>query len=606
MKRGEIMPKMKELPKREELPEELTWDLKSIYESDESFEESFSNFEENLQGLLAYQGTLTDGADQLLLALENILASSRHLENLHLYAHLKNDQDTSNAKYQELYDRVRSLSSQFSVIISWFQPELLSMEEEKIQAYIEENPGLELYDHYLERLIAKKEHTLGESEEELLAGASNLFSVPSQTFSILNNADIKFPVIEDEEGQKVQLTHGNYSEFLESKNRKVRESAFKNYYSVYDGLQNTFATTLYGNIKVQNYRAATRNYSSARDAALSSNFIKEDVYDRLLEAVEKHLPSFHRYLKLRKKALKLEDLHMYDMYTPLIEESSFEVTFEEAKEITLQALKPLGEDYQEILQKAFDERWIDVCENKGKRSGAYSSGNYDNNPYILLNWHDSLNNLYTLVHELGHSAHTYLTNKNQPYVYGDYPIFLAEIASTTNENLLTTYLLNQAANDEEKITILNQYLDGFKGTVFRQTQFAEFEHFMHDQAASGQPLTSQFLNEYYYKLNKRYYGEEVVSDEEIALEWSRIPHFYYNYYVYQYATGFCASSALAEAILSNEAGLDCYLSFLKAGQSDYPIEVMKEAGVDMRSSDYLNQAFEVFDRYLKQLEDLMK
>lgn len=600
------MPKMKELPKREELPEELTWDLKSIYESDESFEESFSNFEENLQGLLAYQGTLTDGADQLLLALENILASSRHLENLHLYAHLKNDQDTSNAKYQELYDRVRSLSSQFSVIISWFQPELLSMEEEKIQAYIEENPGLELYDHYLERLIAKKEHTLGESEEELLAGASNLFSVPSQTFSILNNADIKFPVIEDEEGQKVQLTHGNYSEFLESKNRKVRESAFKNYYSVYDGLQNTFATTLYGNIKVQNYRAATRNYSSARDAALSSNFIKEDVYDRLLEAVEKHLPSFHRYLKLRKKALKLEDLHMYDMYTPLIEESSFEVTFEEAKEITLQALKPLGEDYQEILQKAFDERWIDVCENKGKRSGAYSSGNYDNNPYILLNWHDSLNNLYTLVHELGHSAHTYLTNKNQPYVYGDYPIFLAEIASTTNENLLTTYLLNQAANDEEKITILNQYLDGFKGTVFRQTQFAEFEHFMHDQAASGQPLTSQFLNEYYYKLNKRYYGEEVVSDEEIALEWSRIPHFYYNYYVYQYATGFCASSALAEAILSNEAGLDCYLSFLKAGQSDYPIEVMKEAGVDMRSSDYLNQAFEVFDRYLKQLEDLMK
>lgn len=606
MKRGEIMSKMQELPAREELPEDLTWDLKSIYESDQSFEESFASFEESYQSLASYQGTLADGADQLLTALENILASSRHLGNLHLYAHLKNDQDTSNAKYQELYDRVRSLSSQFSVTISWFQPELLAIDEGKIQAYIQENSELELYRHYLERLMTKKEHTLRESEEELLAGASNLFSVPGQTFSVLNNADLKFPVIEDEEGQKVQLTHGNYSEFLESKNRKVRENAFKNYYSVYEGLQNTFSTTLYGNVKVQNYRATVRNYSSARDAALSSNFIKEDVYDRLLEAVDNHLPSFHRYLKLRKKVLKLKDLHMYDMYTPLIKESSFEVTFEEAKEITLQALKPLGAEYQEILQKAFDERWIDVCENKGKRSGAYSSGNYDNNPYILLNWHDSLNNLYTLVHELGHSVHTYLTTKNQPYIYGDYPIFLAEIASTTNENLLTTYLLNQADTDTEKITILNQYLDGFKGTVFRQTQFAEFEHFMHDQAASGQPLTSHFLNEHYYELNKRYYGEDVVSDEEIALEWSRIPHFYYNYYVYQYATGFCASSALAEAILSDETGLNRYLSFLKAGQSDYPIEVMKEAGVDMMSSDYLNRAFEVFDRYLKQLEDLIQ
>ena len=600
------MSKMKELPRREELPEELTWDLTSIYESDQAFEESFSDFEDDLPSLTSYEGTLADGADQLSAALENILAAGRHLENLHLYTHLKNDQDTGNAQYQELYDRVRSLSSRFSVAVSWFQPELLAMDEETVRAYIKENPDLELYEHYLERLFSKKKHTLSAREEELLAGASNLFSVPSQTFSILNNADIKFPVIEDEEGRKVQLTHGNYSEFIESKNRRVREDAFKNYYSVYDGLQNTFATTLYGNIKVQNYRATTRNYLSARDAALSSNFIKEEVYDRLVEVVNDHLPSFHRYLEVRKKALELEDLHMYDVYTPLTKESAFEVTYEEAKEITLQALKPLGEEYQEILQKAFDERWIDVCENKGKRSGAYSSGNYDNNPYILLNWHDSLNNLYTLVHELGHSAHTYLTTKNQPYVYGDYPIFLAEIASTTNENLLTTYLLNQAESDEEKITILNQYLDGFKGTVFRQTQFAEFEHFMHEQAVSGQPLTSQFLNDHYYTLNEKYYGSGVVSDEEIALEWSRIPHFYYNYYVYQYATGFCASSALAENILSDPAGLDRYLGFLKAGQSDYPIDVMKEAGVDMMSSDYLDQAFEVFDRYLEHLENLMK
>ncbi len=600
------MSKMKELPRREELPEELTWDLTSIYESDQAFEESFSDLEDALPSLTSYEGTLADGADQLSAALENILAAGRHLENLHLYAHLKNDQDTGNAQYQELYDRVRSLSSRFSVAVSWFQPELLAMDEETVRAYIQENPDLELYEHYLERLLSKKKHTLSAREEELLAGAANLFSVPSQTFSILNNADIEFPVIEDEEGRRVQLTHGNYSEFLESKNRRVRENAFKNYYSVYEGLENTFATTLYGNIKVQNYRAETRNYASARDAALSSNFIEEEVYDRLVEAVNDHLPSFHRYLELRKKALELEELHMYDVYTPLTKESTFEVTYEEAKEITLQALKPLGEEYQEILQKAFDERWIDVCENRGKRSGAYSSGNYDNNPYILLNWHDSLNNLYTLVHELGHSAHTYLTTKNQPYVYGDYPIFLAEIASTTNENLLTTYLLNQADSDEEKIMILNQYLDGFKGTVFRQTQFAEFEHFMHEQAAAGQPLTAHFLRDHYYKLNEKYYGPGVVSDEEIALEWSRIPHFYYNYYVYQYATGFCASSALAEKILSDPAGLDRYLGFLKAGQSDYPIEVMKAAGVDMTSSDYLNEAFEVFGRYLEQLENLMK
>jgi oligoendopeptidase F len=458
----------------------------------------------------------------------------------------------------------------------------------------------------LDSLTSAREHVLTAREEELLAGAGEIFAAPSKTFSVLNNADMTFPKVKNEEGQEVQLTHGLYGKLMESPDREVREGAFKALYKTYDGLKNTFATTLSTNVKAHNYKAKVHKYESARAAALANNHIPESVYDTLLDVVNEHLPLLHRYVDLRKDLLGVEELHMYDMYTPLTGEAPIKYSIEAAMEETLKGLQPLGEDYLAILQEAFDNRWIDWLENEGKRSGAYSSGAYDTNPYILMNWQDSLNQLYTLVHELGHSVHSYLTRKNQPYVYGDYSIFLAEIASTTNENILTDYLLKTQTDPKVRIYILNHYLDGFKGTIFRQTQFAEFEHYIHQQALAGVPLTQDFMTSYYAELNAKYYGPSVEKDPEIGIEWTRIPHFYYNYYVYQYATGFSAATALAKRIVEGEEGaLEKYLSYLKAGNSGYPIEVMKKAGVDMTQSAYIEDAMKVFEERLNELEQLI-
>ena len=376
---------------------------------------------------------------------------------------------------------------------------------------------------------------------------------------------------------------------------------------MYRQFRNTFAQTLSTNVKTHNYSAKVRHFDSARQAALSSNHIPESVYDTLVTVVNENLPLLHRYIQLRKRLLQVEDLHMYDLYTPLVGEAPIQYSYEEAVVKAKEALMPLGEKYQSVVAEAFDSRWIDVVENKGKRSGAYSSGAYDTAPYILLNWHDTLDQLFTLVHEMGHSVHSYFTRKNQPYVYGDYSIFLAEIASTTNENILTEYLLETEKDPLVKAYVLNHYLDGFKGTIFRQTQFAEFEHLIHTEDAAGVPLTAEYLSERYGSLNEKYYGEAVTYDDEIKLEWSRIPHFYYNYYVFQYATGFSAASALAKKILNNEENaLENYLNYLKSGSSDYPIEIMKKAGVDMTKPDYLKEAMEVFAARLDELETLLE
>lgn len=414
-------------------------------------------------------------------------------------------------------------------------------------------------------------------QEALLAGASEIFGASSNTFSILNNADLEFPTVQNAEGETIQLSHGVYGQLMESVDPSVREAAFKGLYKVYKQFRNTLASTLGAHVKTHNYKAKIRNYDSARAASLASNHIPESVHETLVAVVNKHLPLLHRYVKLRKKLLNVEELHMYDLYAPLLGEAPIRYSYEEAKEKAIEALKPLGEDYLSIVKEAFSSRWIDVIENQGKRSGAYSSGAYDTAPYILMNWHDSLDQLFTLVHEMGHSVHSYYTRNNQPYVYGDYSIFLAEIASTTNENILTEYLLQTETDPKVRAYVLNHYLDGFKGTIFRQTQFAEFEHFIHTEDAKGTPLTSEYLSEYYGELNAKYYGPEVVRDEEISYEWARIPHFYYNYYVYQYATGFSAASALSKHILAGEEGaLEKYLNYLKAGSSDFPIEVMKK------------------------------
>ncbi|HAQ7342931.1 TPA: oligoendopeptidase F [Enterococcus faecium] len=597
---------VKQLPKREELPENLTWDLTKIFSSDQEFDEKYLELSEELKQSEKHKGTLDQGASQFLNAIEFVLRVYRQTEVIYVYAHLKNDQDTGNTDYQALYARASSLFSKVSEAVSWFEPEILQLSDDQIWQYFKEEPKLEVYRHYIQQIVDNRAHVLSAKQESLLAGAGEIFDASSDTFAVLNNADLVFPTIEGENGEIVQLSHGVYGQLLESTDRRVREAAFKGLYSVYEQFRNTFASTLGTHIKGHNFKAKVRNYSSAREASLSNNHIPESVYDTLVDVVNKHLPLLHRYMELRKRLLEVEKLHMYDLYTPVLGEAPITFTYEEAKEKALEALKPMGEEYMAIVEKAFSERWIDVVENKGKRSGAYSSGSYDTNPYILLNWHDTLDQLFTLVHEMGHSVHSYFTRSNQPYVYGDYSIFLAEIASTTNENILTEYLLETEKDPRVRAYVLNHYLDGFKGTVFRQTQFAEFEHFMHTEDEKGVPLTSEYLSDSYGKLNAKYYGPAVEEDPEIKFEWSRIPHFYYNYYVFQYSTGFSAASALAKKILNQEPeALENYLAYLKAGNSDYPVEVMKKAGVDMTQAAYIEDAMSMFEQRLNELEELI-
>ena len=601
------MSEIKQLPTRDEVPTPLTWDLTKIFKDDAAFDVAYNQLTEELNQAESFKGTLGNGAEAFLAALEYVLDVYRKVETLYVYSHLKNDQDTTNTAYQALYARASSLYAQVSEAVSWFDPEVLTLSDEQIWGYFEEQPKLAVYRHYIQNILDERPHVLSMEQEALLAGASEIFGASSNTFSILNNADLEFPTVQNAEGETIQLSHGVYGQLMESVDPSVREAAFNGLYKVYKQFRNTLASTLGAHVKTHNYKAKIRNYDSARAASLASNHIPESVHETLVAVVNKHLPLLHRYVKLRKKLLNVEELHMYDLYAPLLGEAPIRYSYEEAKEKAIEALKPLGEDYLSIVKEAFSSRWIDVIENQGKRSGAYSSGAYDTAPYILMNWHDSLDQLFTLVHEMGHSVHSYYTRNNQPYVYGDYSIFLAEIASTTNENILTEYLLQTETDPKVRAYVLNHYLDGFKGTIFRQSQFAEFEHFIHTEDAKGTPLTSEYLSKYYGELNAKYYGPEVVRDEEISYEWARIPHFYYNYYVYQYATGFSAASALSKHILAGEEGaLEKYLNYLKAGSSDFPIEVMKKAGVDMTQAAYIEDAMKVFEERLTELEALVE
>ena len=596
----------KQLPKREEVPEKLTWDVKKVYRSDALFEEDYKKIEKSVSTISNLQGTLSQDDSALLIGLKSIFDLERMLEKVYVYANLKNDQDTENPTYQALNARAGSLAAKVSAAVSWLEPEIIAMPKATLDQFIANNQELKGYQHFFDSLLMEKAHVLSHAEETLLAGASDIFGASSKTFEILNNADLKFPVVQDERGNDVQLSQGIYGVLLESTDRSVREQAFKKLYEVYGQFQNTLASTLSSHVKVHNYSAQIRHYENARDASLSNNQIPEIVYNTLVEQVNKHLPLLHRYVTLRKKILNVEKLHSYDLYTPMTGEPALSYTYDEAKDEALKALREMGPDYLSHVQQAFDDRWIDVVENQGKRSGAYSSGMYDTAPYMLLNWQNNVNNLYTLVHEMGHSVHSYYTHHNQPYLYGDYPIFLAEIASTTNENTLTHYLLKTQTDPKVRAFLLNYYLDGFKGTVFRQTQFAEFEHWIHEEDAAGNPLTADKLSSYYADLNQKYYGDSLERDPEIAMEWSRIPHFYYNYYVYQYATGFAAATTLSEGITSGKKdALDHYLTYLKAGSSDFPIDVMKKAGVDMTKSEYLDNAFSVFEIRLNELEALL-
>ena len=527
-------------------------------------------------------------------------------EKLYVYASMKNDQDTREGKYQEFQAKAIALYSQFSQVFSFYEPEFLTITDQQLAAFYEEEPNLKQYAFQLEKLLSTRDHILSKELEEVLAAASEVFEAPSETFSILDNASLRFPEITDEKGESVPLSHGNYISFMESNNRTVRQEAYEAMYGTYEQFQHTYAKTLQSNVKVNNLQARLRKYKSARDAAMSKTFVPESVYESLVSAVNKHLPLLHRYINLRKQLLGIDDLKMYDMYTPL-STTDYKFSYDEALKKAAETLTVFGEDYSQKVDRAFSERWIDVHENEGKRSGAYSGGAYDTNAFMLLNWQDTLDNLYTLIHETGHSMHSMYTRENQPYVYGHYPIFLAEIASTTNENLLTEKLLSEVTDDKVRFAILNHYLDGFRGTVFRQTQFAEFEHAIYQADQEGQVLTADFLSNLYAGINEKYYGLTAEENYYIQFEWARIPHFYYNYYVFQYATGFAAASALADRILNGSPeDKEKYLDYLKAGSSDYPLEVMKKAGVDMTKEDYLNDAFKVFEARLTELEALVE
>lgn len=596
----------KQIPARKEVPKELTWDLEAIFPTDEAWEEAYRHVEDAISEFKAFQNTLAESAENLLLLFQLQDKLSLQLGKIYTYSHMRSDEDTANATYQAMNQRAMSLVVAFSSANSFVEPEILAIDETRIDAFLQENKELAYYEKALDDITRKRAHTLSKQEEEMLSEAAEALQTPSQVFSMLNNADMTFPTIKDEKGEEVELTHGRYIRFLESSDPSVRKAAFEAMYETYGKYKNTFAATLNGNVKKDNFYAKVRNYDSARASALDNNKIPETIYDNLVEAVNEKLPLLHRYTALRKKVLGLDELHMYDLYTPLVQDLDMKVTYEEAKDYVTKSLAPLGEAYVEIVKEGFNSRWVDVVENKGKRSGAYSSGAYGTNPYILMNWQDNVNDTYTLTHEFGHSVHSYYTRKHQDYRYGDYSIFVAEVASTCNEALLSEYLLENLEDDKEKLYILNHFLEGFRGTFFRQTMFAEFEHDIHVQAQAGVPLTAEKLTEMYYDLNKKYFGEDIHIDEQIGLEWARIPHFYYNYYVYQYATGYAAATSLAKQILEEGAvAVERYTDFLKAGSSDYPIEVLKKAGVDMNTKAPILEALDVFEEKLNEFEALL-
>ncbi len=591
---------------RSHIDEKYQWDLSIVFATDDAWEAELASLDSDLENAKAYKGRLTASSNDLLAITESYLALSRRLEKLYVYASMKNDQDTTVAKYQEYQAKATAIYAKFSEIFAFYEPELMQLSKEAFEDFVAETPALSAYAHFFEQLFKRQPHVLSQAEEELLAGAQEIFGAAGETFGLLDNADIIFPIVPDDEGKEIQLTHGNFISLLESKNRDVRKEAYQALYATYEQFQHTYAKTLQTNVKVHNYEARVHHFKSAREAALSANFIPESVYDTLIETVNANLPLLHRYVELRKKILKLDDLKMYDIHTPL-SEMDMSFTYEEALVKAEDVLAVFGKEYSERVHRAFTERWIDVHVNKGKRSGAYSGGSYDTNAFMLLNWQDTLDNLFTLVHETGHSLHSTFTRENQPYVYGDYSIFLAEIASTTNENILTETLLKEVDDDKARFAILNHYLDGFKSTIFRQAQFAEFEDIIHKADQAGEVLTSDYLNQLYADLNEKYYGLSKTDNLEIQYEWARIPHFYYNYYVYQYATGFAAASYLADKVVhGTQADIDRYLDYLKAGNSDYPLNVIKKAGVDMTTSAYLDAAFRIFEERLDELEALIE
>ncbi|BAS26637.1 oligopeptidase PepB [Limnochorda pilosa] len=595
------------MPERASVPEEHRWRLEDIFADQDAWERAFRELEEVITRLQAFQGKLGASGAVLLDFMQQSEQAGQKADALYAYAHMRLDEDTAHPGHQAMQARALNLMVRLDSALSYATPEILAIPPDRLEAFLRETRGLDLYRHALDEIQRKRPHTLSEPEEHLLAMAGEVGHAPGQIFQMINEADIRFPTVKDEDGRELEITHARYGRLLESRDRRVRRETFQGLYASYRKLLNTLAATLTGQIRRNIFFARARKFGSALEAALFPDNVPVDLYTNLLEAVHEGLPTLHRYIGLRKRALRLDEHHMYDVYATIVPEVRVRIPYPEAVELAAEALAPLGEEYVRVLRHGLHSRWVDVYENRGKRSGAYSSGVYGVHPYVLLNYQDTLDNLFTLVHEMGHAMHTYFSDRTQPYVYSQYTIFVAEVASTVNEALLAHHLLQRWNDRARKLYVLNHQLDNFRTTLFRQAMFAEFERKIHAEAEGGQPPTAERLSEVYGDLNATYYGPDMVSDDEIRIEWSRIPHFYMNFYVYKYATGFSAAQALTRRILEEgRPAVDDYLAFLSGGSSDYPLVLLRRAGVDMASPEPVRQAIRSFGELVEQMERLLQ
>ena len=594
------------LPARSEIPAESRWKLEDIYPTDEAWQTDFDRLKPLSQKIASYQGQLDQSAAKLLECLslrdELGLTSSK----VFAYARMRRDENTANSHYQALTSRTESLLAEVGAATAFIEPDILAMPVDKMASFRQEEPKLAPYAFYFEDLLRQKKHVLSPAEEALLSKMSEVGHSPENIFTMLARADMKFPEIKDEQGRITQLSEGRYRTFIMSPDRNVRQDAFQKLFATYAQYRNTFAATLGGTVKKNIFYASSRKYDSAIAAALESDNVPVSVYNRLVDTVNENLSPLHRYVALKKKVLKLDEMHMYDLYTPLVPDAHIKMNYEEARTLVQQGLHPLGEEYGKVLDQALSSRWVDIYENQGKQSGAYSWGVYGVHPFVLLNFNHRLEDVMTLAHELGHSLHSYYSNSTQPYATHDYTIFSAEVASTTNETLLLDHLMKTTIDPKKKMYLLNEYLESVRTTVFRQAMFAEFERDLYARAEKGEAITADMLDAMWHDLNVKYYGPQMVVDKELNAEWSRIPHFYYNFYVYQYVTGFSAANALASQILNEgEPARARYVNFLKSGGSDYSIELLKKAGVDMSSPEPVRITIQRFEQRLGELEILL-
>ncbi|HCT64815.1 MAG TPA: oligoendopeptidase F [Lachnospiraceae bacterium] len=593
----------KKILKRSEVDDKFKWSLENLFPTDEQWNDTYNLISDKLSALSAFQGKLEESSDSLLKCLALSDEISVTLDRLYVYSNMRLHQDSTNAYYQAQSNRAEMLVINFMGHTSFIIPEITELRPEVLKKFLTENNKLKVYEHFIENIVRKNTHVLSKKEEALLAKTEEMSNAPQDIFAMINDADIKFPNIKNEDGEDVQLTKGRYVTMMESNDVNVRKSAFEALYDTYIKQKNTLAQTYYSSVKKDVFYAQVRNYPSALAQALDDDNIPVSVYDNLVESVHKYLPLMHRYVKIRKKLLGVDELHMYDLYAPLVEDADITINYEDAKKKVAEALAPMGQNYVNALNEGFNGGWIDIYENEGKRGGAYSWGTFSGHPYVLLNHADNINSMFTLAHEMGHALHSYFTWKKQPYIYSGHKIFVAEVASTCNEALLMEHMLKTTTDKTARKYLINYFLEQFKGTFFRQTMFAEFERITHKMVEDGQPLTCEELCKIYRSLNKQYFGDDVVLDDRIDMEWARIPHFYNAFYVYQYATGYSAAIALSRKILAEgQTAVDAYLDFLSKGNSEYSIDLLKGAGVDMTTCQPFENAMAVFEDLLNKME----